>query len=66
MEPGTCNVLYIDRNVKEDRCLSSFEDSTTTEDAGWESSHIAENVKLLLNVFGEGLFTTTPDFGSAC
>ncbi len=57
MEPGTCNVLYVDRNVKEDRRLTSLDEKATAADVQWESTHIAENVKHLLNVFGEGQFT---------
>ena len=53
MEPGTCNVLYIDRNVREDRYLTSDENATT-EVVQWETPNIAENVKHLLDVFGEG------------
>ncbi|KAB5570804.1 3'5'-cyclic nucleotide phosphodiesterase [Coniochaeta sp. 2T2.1] len=52
MEPGTCNVLYIDRNVREDRYLTSDENATA-EDFEWETQNIAENVKHLLDVFGE-------------
>jgi len=54
MEPGTCNVLYVDRNVKQDRRVTVSDENSTAEDAKWESAHIAENVKHLLSVFGEG------------
>lgn len=54
MEPGTCNVLYIDRDVKEDRRLTSFEPDTTAEDVEREPAHVMENAKHLLKVFGEG------------
>jgi hypothetical protein len=54
MEPGTCNVLYVDRNVKEDRRLTSSDENPTGGDVEWEPTHIAQNAKHLLNVFGEG------------
>lgn len=54
MEPGTCNVLYIDRNVKEDRRLTSADQHAAAEDVEWESMLIMENANHLLKVFGEG------------
>ncbi|KAL1859611.1 hypothetical protein VTK73DRAFT_7526 [Phialemonium thermophilum] len=62
MEYAACNVLYVDRNVRRDRYLSASEDGTTP-DVEQELPHIAENVKLLLDVFGEVHLIST---GGAC
>lgn len=62
MEPGQCNVLYIDRNVKEDRRLSTSEEALPLGNAGWETPRIAENVKHLLDVFGQGWSKTAPAY----
>ena len=57
MEHATCNVIYVDRAVSRDRYLRGTEPGAGDDarDRIWETSHIAENVELLLNVFGEGL-----------
>jgi hypothetical protein len=54
MERATCNILYVDRNLREDRYLNKA-DGDVLALAEWESKDIEENVKLLLDVFGEGL-----------
>ena len=56
MEHASCNVLYVDRNVREDRYLN-ISRGDTAADVGSEPGHIAENARLLLAVFGEGLLT---------
>lgn len=53
MEHAPCSVLYVDRNVREDRYLNTSKGDSAASVEG-ESGHIAENVKLLLDVFGEG------------
>ena len=52
METTACNVLYVDRRVREDRYIDR---SQVLDQIDWESSHIAENAKLLVDVFGEGM-----------
>ena len=52
METTACNVLYVDRRVREDRYIDR---SQVLDQVDWESSHIAENAKLLVDVFGEGM-----------
>ena len=60
MDHATCNVLYVDRNVREDRYLTASKGDSAAG-AEWETELIAENVKLLLHVFGEGSFSY-PEF----
>ena len=52
METTACNVLYVDRRVREDRYIDR---SQVLDQVDWESSHIAENAKLLVDAFGEGM-----------
>jgi hypothetical protein len=53
MELETCNVLYVDRRVANDRRLTS---SNVAAEVEWECPEIDINVKHLLDVFGGGLF----------
>lgn len=53
MEHATCNVLYVDRGVRQDRYLRSSQIDSLASQDNYESPHIAENAKLLLDVFGE-------------
>jgi hypothetical protein len=53
-------VIYVDRNVREDRKITKGGLDSKNLDDEWESHHIAENVKLLSNVFGEGAWTLWP------
>lgn len=53
MELATCNVLYVDKRVANDRRLTSGNDAA---DVQWECAEIEINTKHLLDVFGEGLF----------
>lgn len=59
MEHAPCSVLYVDRNVREDRYLNASKGDSVASVEG-ELGHIAENVKLLLDVFGEGSFAYSP------
>lgn len=58
MEPATCNVLYVDRRVANDRRLTS---DKVAADAEWECPEIETNTKHLLDVFGEGSFRVCVD-----
>jgi len=55
MENARCNVIYVDRAVSHDRFIQSTSGITGKDAEMWETAHIAENVGLLLDVFGEGL-----------
>lgn len=48
MDSATCNVVYVDRNVLEDRFLGS--DRTELS----ESGELRDNLGLLLDAFGDG------------
>ncbi|KAK3333200.1 hypothetical protein B0T19DRAFT_119466 [Cercophora scortea] len=63
MEYASCNVIYVDRAVRQDRYIQESAQSTDQDPVEWESSHIAQNVKLLLHVFGEVHLCST---GGAC
>ncbi|KAK0621429.1 hypothetical protein B0T17DRAFT_494020 [Bombardia bombarda] len=63
MEHASCNVIYVDRTVSEDRFIRGDADTVGKDKTEWESAHIAENVKLLLDVFGEVHLCST---GGAC
>ena len=54
MEHVACNVMYVDRSVSRDRLVVAGEQNNNRDAAQGEPAHIAENVKLLLDVFGEG------------
>ncbi|KAK5654112.1 hypothetical protein OQA88_7543 [Cercophora sp. LCS_1] len=60
MEHAACHVIYVDRVVSHDRHIAS---SAAGEIRTWEAPHIAENVGLLLDVFGEVHLVST---GGAC
>lgn len=51
MDSATCNVIYVDRNVLEDRSLGS--ESTELP----ESGELGDNLGLLLDAFGNGQFS---------
>lgn len=55
MEDIACNVIYVDRSVSRDRHVRAGEQDNDKDAAQWESAHIAENVKLLRDVFDEGI-----------
>lgn len=57
MENVECNVIYVDRSVSRDRHVRAGEQTSVRDAIEGESAHIAENVNLLLNVFGEGTHT---------
>ncbi|KAK4455951.1 3',5'-cyclic-nucleotide phosphodiesterase regA [Podospora aff. communis PSN243] len=63
MENASCNVIYVDRAVSHDRYIRADTSSADKEAATWETPHIAENVRLLLDVFGEVHLCST---GGAC
>ncbi|KAH9898896.1 HD-domain/PDEase-like protein [Xylariomycetidae sp. FL2044] len=48
MDSSTCNVIYVDRNVLQDRLIGSSD----IEDLG-ESGELRENLELLVNAFGD-------------
>jgi hypothetical protein len=55
MEHASCNVIYVDRTIGKDIFVRASATDSGMDDMEWESAHVAENVKLLLNVFGEGM-----------
>jgi hypothetical protein len=55
MEHVECNVIYVDRSVSRDRFVRASDESGDNGAVEWESAQVAENVKLLLDVFGEGM-----------
>lgn len=52
MENVACNVIYVDRSVSQDRHVRARDLSGLDQT---EPSYIAENVKLLLEVFDGGM-----------
>ncbi len=52
MENATCNVIYVDRRVRDDRYIARGQ---AVDDAEWEAESIAENSKLLMDIFGSGM-----------
>ncbi|KAK3357062.1 hypothetical protein B0T25DRAFT_145753 [Lasiosphaeria hispida] len=64
MEYAMCNVIYVDRAVSQDRYIRGAV-TTPPECAAiaWETARLADNVKLLLGVFGEVHLCGT---GGAC
>lgn len=56
MEHASCNVIYVDRRVSRDRHLQEGVHAAEEFAAEWGHGHVVENVGLLLDVFGEGLF----------
>ncbi|GAB1320308.1 3',5'-cyclic-nucleotide phosphodiesterase [Madurella fahalii] len=63
MENVECNVIYVDRSVSRDRHVRAAGQTSDGDAVEGESAHVAENVKLLLNVFGEVHLCST---GGAC
>ncbi len=57
MEHASCNIIYVDRAVSQDRYIQAGTVSPENDAIPWETAHIADNVKLLLDVFGEGILT---------
>lgn len=55
MENVQCNVIYVDRSVSRDRSVKAGERSSDVDALQGESAHMLENVKLLLDVFDEGM-----------
>ena len=60
MEHVACNVMYVDRSVSRDRLVVAAEQNNNQDAVQGEPAHIAENVKLLLDVFGEGTRVPPP------
>jgi len=63
MENAPCHVIYVDRAISQDRHVRVDARSAKGDTTPWESAHIAENVGLLLDVFGEVHLCST---GGAC
>ncbi|KAK1751784.1 3',5'-cyclic-nucleotide phosphodiesterase regA [Echria macrotheca] len=63
MEHARCNVIYVDRAVSHDRHVRATPGTPGKEAGVWETAHLAENVGLLLDVFGEVHLCST---GGAC
>jgi hypothetical protein len=56
MEHAGCDVIYVDRSVSRDRRVrNSDKDAAQQEDA-----HVAENLRLLLDIFDEGMLPRRP------
>ncbi|KAJ4304231.1 3',5'-cyclic-nucleotide phosphodiesterase [Collariella sp. IMI 366227] len=53
METVSCNVIYVDRSVARDRYLRRGDQHSDRDASLQESGHLAENIRLLLEVFGE-------------
>ncbi|KAK3302333.1 uncharacterized protein B0T15DRAFT_404466 [Chaetomium strumarium] len=47
MEHAGCDVIYVDRSVSRDRCVRRSEKDAAQQ----EGAHVAENLKLLLDIF---------------
>ncbi|KAK8140542.1 3'-5'-cyclic-nucleotide phosphodiesterase regA [Apiospora sp. TS-2023a] len=63
MDSATCNVIYVDRNV---RCDTQLANSSTAEDIGTalgDSGELRTNVQLILYAFGNAHVCST---GAAC
>lgn len=58
MDGATCNVLYVDRNVREDGIASARKTNPTGDGASppqqWAEGRTLENINLLIEAFGEG------------
>ncbi len=61
MDTDTCNVVYVDRSVREDRVVrlhpngaGHLRGAGSDSDDQWESPSLRDNVGLLLEVFGQG------------
>ncbi|KAK3379531.1 hypothetical protein B0T24DRAFT_160956 [Lasiosphaeria ovina] len=63
MEHASCNVIYVDRGVYQDRHIRGSESSLDKNGLEFGSAHTAENVRLLLDIFGEVHVCNT---GGAC
>lgn len=59
MEHAACNVIYVDRRVSKDRYLQEGVHKVEEFAAEWGHGHVTENVGLLLDVFGEGMFPSS-------
>ena len=55
MTSSICNVIYVDRRVREDRIVLSNPADVNSAAAEWESPSLQENVSLLSGVFGDGM-----------
>lgn len=63
METVSCNVIYVDRSVARDRYLRRGDQHSDRDVPLEESGHLAENIRLLLEVFGEGILFLPPQQG---
>lgn len=54
MENVACNVIYVDRSISRDRSVRAGEQGSDWDPSQWESAHIADNVRFLLNSFDQG------------
>ncbi|KAH8673590.1 hypothetical protein BX600DRAFT_508839 [Xylariales sp. PMI_506] len=63
MDSATCNVIYVDRNVRADTRLSSASTTADLDIALGESQDLRDNLRLLLDAFGDVRVCAT---GSAC
>jgi len=64
MDSALCNIIYVDRVVREDRLVSSHSQVINTNGgespvSQRESAGLEENVRLLLESFGSGMSKTT-------
>jgi hypothetical protein len=60
MENVSCNVIYVDRSVSQDRSVKASDERSDKDAFQWESARIAENVQILLGVFDEGMGASDP------
>ncbi|KAK3368102.1 hypothetical protein B0H63DRAFT_69194 [Podospora didyma] len=63
MEHASCNVIYVDRAICQDRYIKGSASSLDKDAVEWESAHTAQNIRLLLDIFGEVHLCST---GGAC
>lgn len=57
MDSTICNVIYVDRAVRQERLIRPSDDKPLD---ALESPSLEENVSLLLDVFGHGMFCVGP------
>lgn len=56
MDAVACNVIYVDRHIQQDRLVRAPSDQLDGQDdalQAFETPSVEENVKVLLNIFGE-------------
>lgn len=55
MDSATCNIIYVDRNVRAESQLTAFSAPADIDVALGESVELRASVQLLLEAFGNGM-----------